>query len=74
MDAEVLRTHWMQLRGEIKERWDKIDDDELDVINRSDETLIYRVQKLYGLTEQEASDQISKFLDEMAKKYEPEKA
>lgn len=71
MNVNVLRLHWMQLRGDIKARWDKINDDELDIINRSEEALIARLQKLYGLTEQEATDQVVRFLDAMAAKYEP---
>ncbi len=74
MDTDVLRVHWMQLRAEIKQRWSKIDEGELDIINGCYETLVQRLQKLYGLSEPEATTQLDTFLVEMTHKYEPERS
>ena len=48
MNADVFKGQWKQLRGEVRQRWNKLTDDDLDVIDGKLETLEGRLQEKYG--------------------------
>src|SRR5215470_11078243 len=56
MDWNRLEGNWKQIKGKVKEKWGKLTDDDLDVINGSREQLEGKIQERYGL----AKDQIRK--------------
>ena len=51
-----------QYKGQAKERWGKLTDDDLDVINGKREQLVGRVQERYGLARQVVEKQVDEFL------------
>jgi uncharacterized protein YjbJ (UPF0337 family) len=56
MDWNQVEGNWKQIKGKVKERWRKLTDDDLDVINGSREQLEDKLQERYGY----AKDQIRK--------------
>jgi uncharacterized protein YjbJ (UPF0337 family) len=48
MNADVLKGQWKQLRGDIKMRWNKLTDDDLEAIDGVREKLEGRLQERYG--------------------------
>lgn len=63
MNWDRVQGNWKQFKGKVKERWGKITDDQLDVIGGKREQLAGRVQEVYGLSKDEAEQQISAFED-----------
>lgn len=48
MNAEILKGKWMQMKGEIKRRWGKLTDDEIDEIDGNLDTLSGKLLEHYG--------------------------
>ncbi len=63
MNKNILEGKWKQLRGEIREKWGEITDDELDQIAGKRDKLAGLLQEKYGYTQMEAERQIDEFLE-----------
>jgi uncharacterized protein YjbJ (UPF0337 family) len=48
MNEDVFKGQWKQLKGEIRQRWNKLTDDDIDVIGGKMEELEGRLQERYG--------------------------
>ena len=58
MNADVLKGQWKQLKGDVKMRWNRLTDDDLDVIDGAREKLEGRLQERYGWAKDKASSEI----------------
>jgi uncharacterized protein YjbJ (UPF0337 family) len=65
MNQDILEGKWKQLRGEIRERWGELTDDELDEIAGKRDKLVGKIQEKYGYARDEAERQLDGFLEEM---------
>jgi uncharacterized protein YjbJ (UPF0337 family) len=54
MDADRIAGDWKQVKGKVKEKWGKLTDDDLAVVNGRAEQLIGRLQERYGLAKDAA--------------------
>src|SRR5215475_13518792 len=59
MDWNRIEGNWKQFKGRAKEKWGRLTDDDLDVINGRQDQLEGKVQERYGL----AKDQAKKDVD-----------
>jgi uncharacterized protein YjbJ (UPF0337 family) len=59
MDWNRIEGNWKQFKGRAKEKWGRLTDDDLDVINGRREQLKGKIQERYGL----AKDQAKKDLE-----------
>lgn len=57
---DVLKGDWKQIQGKLKEKWGKLTDDDLKVIEGKRDQLAGKLQERYGY----AKDQAQKELDE----------
>ncbi|MFT3892052.1 MAG: CsbD family protein [Anaerolineales bacterium] len=64
MNRNILQGKWKQLRGEIRERWGELTDDDLDQVAGQSDKLAGMLQERYGYTQMEAERQIDEFLNE----------
>jgi|SoiMethySBSTD1v2_1073268.scaffolds.fasta_scaffold331696_3 uncharacterized protein YjbJ (UPF0337 family) len=64
MNADVMKGKWHQLKGEVKSRWGKLTDDDLDRVEGDSEKLIGRVQERYGYARHDAEREVRNFLDQ----------
>jgi uncharacterized protein YjbJ (UPF0337 family) len=64
MNADVMKGKWHQLKGEVKSRWGKLTDDDLDRVAGDSEKLIGRVQERYGYARHDAEREVSDFFDQ----------
>jgi uncharacterized protein YjbJ (UPF0337 family) len=60
MDWNRVEGNWKQIKGKVKEKWGKLTDDDLDVINGRREQLEGKIQQRYGF----GKDQIRKDIDD----------
>jgi len=63
LNKDILEGNWKQLRGQIKEWWGQLTDDELDQIEGRRDILSGKLQERYGYSREEAEDAIQEFLD-----------
>ena len=62
MNWDEIEANWLKIKGEIKERWGRLTDDELDVIAGKREKLSAEIQRKYAIAEDEANEEIDEFL------------
>lgn len=71
MNSDTLMGQWKQLVGEVKVRWGKLTDDDIARIEGDADKLAGAVQERYGVTREQASDQVRKFTEHQSKAAEP---
>ena len=59
MNDDVFKGQWKQLRGEVRTRWNKLTDDDLDVVDGQIEKLEGRLQERYGWEKEHVRTEIS---------------
>ena len=63
MNKDILQGKWKQLRGQVRERWGELTDDELDQINGKQDQLVGKIQEKYGHSREEAEQEVNDFLE-----------
>lgn len=61
MDWNIIEGNWKQFKGKVKAQWGQLTDDHLDQIDGKRIELAGRIQETYGITKDEAEQQIRKF-------------
>jgi len=61
MNKDTLSGDWKNLKGKIKEKWGKLTDDDIDVIEGRRDQLTGAIQKRYGLAKDKANQEIDEF-------------
>jgi Uncharacterized protein conserved in bacteria len=64
MNADVLKGKWKQIRGQAKQWWGKLTDDELDQVNGSMDKLVGVLQERYGYAKDAAEKEVDRRLKE----------
>ena len=58
MDWNRVEGNWKQIKGQVKEKWGKLTDDDLTQINGRREQLEGKIQERYGVAKDQAKKQI----------------
>ncbi len=61
MSWDQIEGNWNQFRQDIREKWGKLTDDDLNVIDSKRENLIEKIKERYGLGRQEAENQVDEW-------------
>ncbi len=61
MNWDIVEGNWKQFKGKVKAQWGKLTDDHLDVIAGKRDVLAGNIQESYGITKDEAEQQIKDF-------------
>lgn len=61
MNWDRIEGDWKQFKGDIKVRWGKLTDDQLDVIAGKRDILAGKVQEVYGVSKEEAEKQLTEW-------------
>lgn len=64
MNRDIAEGKWKQFKGQIKEKWADITDDDLDKAEGSNDRFIGILQERYGMAKEDARKQF----DELKKK------
>jgi len=54
MNWDQIEGQWQRYRGQVKEQWGHLTDDELDVIAGNRNKLVGKIQEKHGLSKEEA--------------------
>ena len=68
MNWDQIEGNWKIVRGNVRERWGKLTDDDLDVIAGKRDQLVGRLQKAYGFAREEAERQVNDFENSFSNK------
>lgn len=63
MNWNQVEGKWNELKGEVKEKWGKLTDDDLDVIAGKRDKLVGKLQQRYGITKEEAEKQTDRWAE-----------
>ena len=58
MDRNRIEGNWKQFKGQAKEKWGRLTDDDLNVINGRQEQLEGKIQERYGLAKDQAKKDV----------------
>jgi uncharacterized protein YjbJ (UPF0337 family) len=61
MNKDILEGQWTKLKGEVRERWGKLTDDDLDEIAGKRDQLLGTLQKRYGYARDEAERELKEW-------------
>lgn len=62
MNSDQLQGKWKQMKGSVKERWGKLTDDDVDIINGQNDQLVGKIQEKYGIAKEEAQRQVDEWM------------
>jgi uncharacterized protein YjbJ (UPF0337 family) len=61
MNSDQMKGKWKQMKGSVKERWGKLTDDDIDVIDGQHDQLIGKIQERYGIAKDAAQKQVDEW-------------
>jgi uncharacterized protein YjbJ (UPF0337 family) len=68
MNQDIFDGKWKEMRGQIKEWWGKLTDDELEQAGGNAEQIIGLLQQKYGYTRQHAEAELNQKLSDVKEK------
>jgi len=58
VNRDILQGKWKQLKGQAKQKWGKLTDDDLDRVEGSRDELVGLIQERYGKSRDEAEREV----------------
>lgn len=65
MNSDQLEGKWKQVKGEVREKWGQLTDDDIHVIAGRRDQLIGRIQERYGIAKEAATREVDTFLNKL---------
>ena len=62
MNADILKGQWKEIKGEAKQKWGKLTDDDLAQVGGKEEQLLGLLQKRYGYAKEKAEEEYKGFM------------
>jgi len=62
MNEDVLKGKWNEIKGGVKEKWGKLTDDDLTVVEGKKEKLVGILQQKYGYAKDKAEQEYKDFI------------
>lgn len=63
MNQDIFEGKWKELRGQVKEWWGKLTDDDLERVGGKADQLIGLLQQKYGYTKEHAQEELNRRLE-----------
>lgn len=64
MNWDRIEGNWKQFRGQVRQQWGKLTDDDMDYVEGRRDQLAGILQERYGIARDEADRQIDSWLEE----------
>lgn len=61
---DQISGQWKQFKGKAKEKWGKLTDDEIDVVECKRDQLVGKIQQRYGIAKDEAEKEVDAWAKE----------
>lgn len=61
MNWDQVGGKWQEMKGSVKQRWGRLTDDDLTTIDGKLDVLLGRLQQKYGLTKEQAQQQVNEW-------------
>jgi uncharacterized protein YjbJ (UPF0337 family) len=61
MNSDQVEGKWKQMKGALKEKWGKLTDDDLKIVEGNRDQLTGIVQERYGVAKEEAQKQVDEW-------------
>ena len=61
MNTDQMEGKWKQMKGALKQKWGKLTDDDLKIIEGNRDQLVGKVQERYGVARDEAQKQVNEW-------------
>jgi uncharacterized protein YjbJ (UPF0337 family) len=75
MNWDQVQGKWKQTKGRFREKWGKLTDDDLDVIDGKRQQLVGKIQEHYGIAREVAEAQADEFVKSLqAEEHREERA
>jgi len=58
MNEDRISGNWKQFKGKVKEQWDKLTDDDMDVAEGKRDQLVGRIQESYGYGKEQVEKEL----------------
>lgn len=71
MNWDALKGDWHQLKGKAKQKWAKLTDDDLKLVEGKGEELIGRLQHHYGFKRDQAEREVDSWMQSINKPKQP---
>jgi len=62
MNKDIFEGKWKEMRGQVRETWGKLTDDDLDKAGGKSDQLIGLLQQKYGYTREQAEKEFSNWM------------
>ena len=63
MNKDIIKGHWKELKGKVKQQWGKLTDDDISQLQGTYDELEGLLQKHYGYRKEEVEKEIKKFVE-----------
>jgi uncharacterized protein YjbJ (UPF0337 family) len=63
MNQDIFEGKWKEMRGQVKEWWGELTDDDLDRVSGKAEQMVGLLQQKYGYTKEYAQDEYNRRLE-----------
>lgn len=61
MNSDTISGNWKQLKGKVKEKWGKLTEDDLTIIEGKKDQLVGKIQERYGYARDRAEKEADEF-------------
>lgn len=61
MNSDQFEGKWKQLKGNVKQRWAKLTDDDVTALSGKKDELVGRIQERYGITREQAEKEANEW-------------
>jgi uncharacterized protein YjbJ (UPF0337 family) len=68
MNEDIIKGQWNEIKGDIQKKWGKLTNDDLDQINGDRTKLSGKIQKAYGIEQDEVEKQLKDWEDKRGKR------
>jgi uncharacterized protein YjbJ (UPF0337 family) len=72
MNSDTLKGKWKEMKGSVKERWGRLTDNDLEVIDGQHDQLIGKIQQRYGIAREAAQKQVEEWNSALSRESEYE--
>jgi len=65
MNWDILEGKWKQLKGQFRQKWGKLTDQDLERIGGHREELVGKIQERYGIAKDDAERDADEFINKL---------